>query len=372
MRTMTGAMAFVVVVRLIIQGVAFVLASPVIALKKRLPDTDGPTSPRLMRFKSWVSSRTLDRLPEWAEYRGNFKLLLKTNVGSDQLDTFVNRVPAPLIKGWLRFAIATMAVFLVGWSVLLLVGLVLAVQAAWTLTQDVVEWALAYDWLSLLNSQPTTGFDPIAQVLGIVNAIPEIAHMIGVLAISLLISIIFYWFVMAFLLPGLTLHEFGHYAAIRRAGASVDSYGLLLFGPLLGGAFVEPGEDAEELDAAQDFRIWSAGIANSLLWGTSLLLSGLLLTEQPLTTIQALYTQQYGVVSSQPVPSILLGVGVVEVANSFLNAVPFGPVDGGGFIRTAEEEWWDFDDSIRFDQRIRHVLSGGFPGDELPTADHDE
>lgn len=360
---MIGAMAFVIVVRLILHGTALALSFPISALKERLPNTEGPTFPRLKRLKSWFVDRTLDQLPEWAEYNGSFTILLKTDAGAERLETLVNRIPDRVISGWLQFGVATMVVFLVGWGVLLLAGLVLAAKTAWSLILASVKWALAYDWASLLEARPTPSFDPLGQLLQLVNAMPEIAYTIALLAVSLLACIVVYWVLMLFLLPGLTLHELGHYAAIRRAGGSVDSYGLFLLGPLPGGAFVEPGEDTEDLHAQHHFGIWSAGIANSLLWGTIVLSCGLVLSGEPLTALHALYAQDYAMLTTQPLSSVLLAVGIVEMSNGFLNAVPIGPVDGGGFIRTAEEEWWGFDDSAGVGERIRHVLSGSRSGD---------
>jgi hypothetical protein len=286
---------------------------PLKALRERLPETNGPMFPRLTRLKTTIVSAARERSPEWIEHDGNFTFLLKTNVASDWLDALVDRVPERLIDYWLKFAIIAMAAMLLVWAVLLLGGLFLAVRTVWALTVKLVEWAANYDWLSLLEQQPQPQYDPMG--------------------------------------------------AIRRAGASVDSYGLLLLGPLLGGAFVSPGDDAEDLKAERDFEIWSAGIANSLIWGSILLSCGLLLSGEPAAVIQALFGQQSGIFLDKPVSSILLAIGMVEVANSFVNAVPFGPVDGGGFVRTAEEELWDLEESTAFDERIKQLLSADSTGD---------
>lgn len=221
---------------------------------------------------------------------------------------------------------------------------------------NVLTVAMTFDWASLLEPQPTPEVDLIAQLQQLVAAMPELLHTGAVFLLYAGVGIVLSWGLMVFILPGIALHEFGHYAAARRAGASVDSYGLLLLGPVLGGAYVEPGDDAEDLPADKKYGIWAAGIGNSMLWGTVLLAGGLALSGDPGAVLFGWLLQDFGVFTSQPVASLLLALGIMEVANSFLNAMPFGPVDGGGFVRTAEEDLWGLDETTPFDRRIRQLL----------------
>jgi Zn-dependent protease len=136
------------------------------------------------------------------------------------------------------------------------------------------------------------------------------------------------------ILPGLALHEFGHYAALRKADVEIESYGLLFSGPILNGAFVNPdSEEIEEKDVDTQFSVLAGGIANNLLYGTVLLGGSLLLFTNPLTKI----TGGIEVQIQQPLPAILFWIACFEYAMAFANACPVGRLDGGKFVQVAEE-----------------------------------
>lgn len=352
MNARNGALAFVIGVRILVFAVAVtvsvVVSTPVRVLQRWTPEPTGYTLPWVQTVKDRVKAAVLGRLPSWVTYRGKGLFTVETTRGMKQLDRLVDRVPQTVFDWWQRFGTRLMMAFLFVWALILLAAVSLWVWATGHLAFELAVWALEYDWLSLFEVQrQQPEFDPLAAIAAAVQAIPEIALALAILGVIVLVLVIAMWVAMLPLLPGLALHELGHYAAIRRSGAIVESYGLLLFGPVLAGAFVEPGSDANRLDVRDSAGVWAAGIANSVLWGALLVAFGVAAGGQPLMTIEALVTGgATAVVADQPVGALFVLLGSVEFANAFGNAYPGGRVDGGGFIRRMEREWWGFDAAL--------------------------
>lgn len=358
-----GAMAFVVGVRALLFVAAAATAAavtiPFNVIQSRLPESEQPTFPRITEAREWLATQFVDRLPPWAEPHGDWMLLLTTTRGMDRLDAAVDRIPDGLVARWQRFAVRLMEVFLLIWAVLMLAFLAAAVWAIGVLAVTVAEWAIAYDWMSLFEPRAPPTFNPIQDILAAIAAIPQIALVLAALFAALTAFIILWWVVMLPILPGLTLHEFGHYAALRKSGASVDGYGLILFGPLLGGAFVQPGDDAALLGSEETFAVWSGGIANSVIWGSALIAAGVAVGGDPVAVLQAVADPNAAPFLDPILASILLLVGFIEIGNGFLNAVPVGPVDGGGFIRSVEQDWWGFNDALADITLVAEPCDGG-------------
>lgn len=334
---MVGALVFVSIVRFLMQNVARLVGLPFTILNKYLPETNGPSFPRLARLKHYLQDAILDSLPENVEYEGSYTFLVKTNRGDGYLDNLVERIPDSIFHHWQRFGVATMVCFLVLWSVLLLAFTAITGALVFKTTVETIPTLLSFDWTSLFHAQPTTGVEWSISLSQVIGVIPGVLIRLGSLLLGMLLFVALFWVLTLIFLPGVALHEFGHYAAVRRAGASVDSYGLILMGPFLGGAFVQPGDDAEELSVEQDFVIFAAGIANNMILGTALLLLGVLVAPDPVGIIHSYISGDWSFIFNQSLGTLLLGLGSFEVFNGFLNAVPFGPVDGGRFIQTAEE-----------------------------------
>lgn len=350
----SGALAFAVGVRLawfltslVVWLLVSVVSKPVRWL---LPTVDRPQSTWVARFKGYVGGMGFLSLPDWIEYRGNGMFLLKTSRGSEAFDRAIDRLPESLLRHWQAFGVYLMLVFMATWAVILLVLLGATVWMYGSLAVTLGVTALSFDWASIFAGQQSPpGIDLAAILSGaevLIYALPDIGLTLLTLAGSIVVLVAVWWLIMLPFFPGLALHEFGHYAAIRDAGETVDSYGLLLIGPLLGGAFVEPSDRVALLDADDKLSMLSAGISNSLLWGTVLLATGLLLAGDPAAIATALYRQGPMAAFQRPVVTVLLGVGAFELYNAFTNAIPIGPVDGGRFIQTIEREWWGFDAAI--------------------------
>lgn len=358
-------LGFVVVTRvswlLAAIGLALPVIIPVALLKRYLPRRQRRFHfPRLARARDvivqwlltardWLKRRSSAvrawvgrRLPPWVDHRRAGIILLKTDRGMARLDMVVDRIPDATFERWRRFAVQTMEVFVIVWGAILLAYLGVSLWLVGKLVIAAGEWVLTADWAALMQSGAPPQYNP--------GSVPSDAaavwRLLVRLAAGVVTAIVILWAIMLPLLPGLTLHEFGHYAALRKAGASVDGYGLLLIGPVLGGAFVEPGSDAALLDRDDTFGVWAGGIANSLIWGTVLLVAGLAAGGDAVRLFELYTAGDISGLLSQPAASLLLAVGAIEVANGFLNAVPLGPVDGGGYIRSVEREWWGFHGAI--------------------------
>lgn len=336
-----GPLEFVTVVRLLIMGIGHALSWPINAVASRLPmNYEG--SDRLSALKADIRDRVLPHLPEWLEHQSGLTFLVRMDGGKNRLDAVVDAVPDRLLDAWSRFGVVTMTVFVTIWGVILLAAFGVWLWIAGGLVVDGTQWALAFDWMSLLNTDVSTDTNVLERFIGYALAIPGFVVAAGKALVLAVIAVGMTWLVTLPLLPGLALHEFGHYAAIRHAGGDVDSYGLLLLGPVLGGAYVKEDGDINDLGPQNAYSVWAAGIANSVLWGTMLVSLGVVLSAGTVDVVNLVNGNVLSEVSRQPLASVFILVGGIDIANGFLNAIPFGPVDGGGFIETRERESWGF------------------------------
>lgn len=352
------AVAFVVGTRFILHGTLLAISWPYRTLNSLLPSTNTTTFTRIERLKEYVASKLTKHLPGDVEFRGNWVILLKTTYGQQQLDALVDSTPDRLVDIWLRLSVATTLALLVTWATVLLIGLVIAAKTILELFPELISKLATFDWGYSHTTRPTPNVDLTEILIEAITSIPEIAIALGIVALVVAITVISFWVASLALLPGLAFHEFGHYAAIRKGGKIVEYYGLVLTGPILGGAFVSiDDEELESMPAIHQFRTWSAGIGTDLLWSTFLISSAMVLSTDPVGLLTAFSRQNYIVLSAQPVPALLLAVGTLEIVNGFLNALPLGPVDGGQFMKTAEEIWWGYEDDFDFTDKIAQLLN---------------
>lgn len=313
-------------------------------------------------FRNRLFTGFVNRLPECIEHQKNVIFLFKTNLGKSYLDRFVERIPDGVLDLWRRFGVRLMEMFLFVWGVILLVALGVILWIAGNLLIEGIQWLVSVDWLSLsLPEPPKKGqpeFNLVSLIKGIAEIVPQIFMGLAYFVVYGVIFTVFMWIIMLPFLPGLAIHEFGHYVSIKKSEASVEDYGLVLIGPLLAGAFVEPGNDAEHLDKNSSYWVWSSGISNSVLWGSFLIAMGIMIHTDPLSLFLDFSMGEIDVIMDHPLPSALIAVGLFESANAFLNAMPIGPVDGGGYIRRVEREYWGFHDAIK-KTRISGELEGG-------------
>lgn len=301
---------------------------------KRLKHTVIPDRIRAFSLRDYIGHRS----PEWIERHETGALLVKTTVGMDRLDAIVDRLPDGPFRVWRRVGVIAFSMLVVIWGGLLLASLPYGAWLTGHAIADAVTWAVAFDWIGALSQPPKPA--PAPDV-----SLADTAVALAALVIGILLAIIFWWVLMLPFMPGLILHEFGHYAALRKAGASVDSFGILLFGPFLGGAFVQPGSDSAVLDHDTTLGVWAGGVANTIVAGTILLTAGVLLGGDPVRVVEMAISGEW--VLANPIATGVTLIGLFELGNGFLNALPLGPVDGGGFIRQIEREWWGFDKAIR-------------------------
>ena len=352
------AMTVVAAARLVAEAVLSVLWAPVAALERSTPSSNGGLSPRLARFRQHAVAGVLGRLPGCVEHRSGLTFMIGTTAGAARLDNIAECIPDRIIGGWLWFGTATVAVFLFTWAVILLGIVTLVIWAGLGVFEFVVVQLQTMDWATLLDRDPTATPDLTELLMTLAASTPEILAVLSKLVVVLIVSIAATWLMMLPFIPGLFLHEFGHYAAARRYDIPIEQYGLILLGPFLGGAFVGPDEGVVEArPMRQRLHMVSAGIASQLLWGSAMLLLGILLLSDPVGALASVWTRDYAVIAANPVSAIMFYLGAVEVLNGFLNAFPGGPVDGGLFIQAAEDEYWGFDEDDGVRTRVTALLN---------------
>jgi len=303
------------VLRVFLGGAAY----PAFYVRSYLPKSDGPT--RWERFKSRVGDSLIPKLPAWAEYHGGYIIMAKTTYGKATVDRFVDRVPKRLLEVWQRFSVAMMFVLLTLWSLFLLacLGVLLGVSA--TGLYSLLQNPPSFEWLFV---EPSLGETDVALTLG--DVLYYSLHFVGFLIV------LFVVFVATFLLflPGMMLHEGGHYLAARRNDLTVDYYGIIFKGPLPAGAFVHiPDDELEEAPRENVLPTLAGGIGNTMLWASALLVTGgsvlLAATQFDLSSLSVL---GYGLVL----------IGGFELFNAYINAFPAGKVDGGLFVEAAQDK----------------------------------
>jgi len=328
--TLTLALVFVVAARLCIAQLGRVVSYPFRLLAKYVPASDDPSFPRYAKLKARLGDYLLNLLPEWVEYRGNYVFLLKTTYKIDTLRGIAGRIPDRYYDYWHRFGLLTMVSFLVVWAFVMLILLGVSLGLFVSSIPDL----LTVDWASLFHINYGTA-DPTYELPGVWDLLVGLATLLALSAVAILLMGV----VMLFFLPGLLIHEFGHFASMEYVDCGVSHYGIILTGPVLGGAFVQPERDMDELAIEESMHALSAGVANTLLWGMVLTSIGLVLAGGSLTDLLPLYDVSTQTLTSNPVGKIILLLGIVELSNAQLNAFPGGPVDGGRFMQVADAEW---------------------------------
>jgi hypothetical protein len=328
---------FVSVVRFGMARIGKVVTYPVVLLQSYLPNNERASwIDRLCtKVRTWFEDTT----PEWVELHGQFTIIISTTRGQDRLEAFANSIPDWLYDRWHQFALVSMVGFLVSWAV----GMVILTVVSGVLTAAMIPKAIAYvttvDWQSLFQTGAQPDYSFSLSVAEVVGSIPDILVGLGAAIVALLVLIVLFAGVMLLFMPGLILHEFGHYASIEHGGGEIERYGIIFIGPFLGGAFVDPGESMETMNLFDKLYGLSAGVANTVIWGTMLTVGGLVLVGNPITIVQAWLSNEYSVLLANPVGTGLLLIGFVEFTNAQLNSFPGEPIDGGKVIDAAEDEY---------------------------------
>jgi len=274
------------------------------------------------RFKFKVARKTEQLLPEWIDYYGSYTFMLKTTRGKAYLDRLALWIPDRLFTKWQRLSISVMSLLVLLWVVLSAIGVLVGIGAMSGLLYDIATGGIDL-WVGEASVQESSYDVNVVQIL--TTAI--------VAVFSLLLFSVLFTIAMSPVLIGLALHEFGHYAAIKRSGADVEFYGLLLTGPLLGGAFVHPTDEIYEKDVQTQLAAFGGGVTANILYGSLLVCLSLVLFTDPLTTLSGWTTE----IIQQPLPAVVFFFGCFEITAGFANAVPIGGVDGGYFVQIAEE-----------------------------------
>jgi Zn-dependent protease len=330
---MHAALSFVLVVR---SAVLSVYAGIVDILPWNTEPAYGPFQlSRWSRFKFNIRQKTIPKLPEWIEYRGNYMFLVKTTKGKDKLDWVVDRIPKPLFNVWQRFGVSVMVILLVLHSLLILAAIGVSVVAMGIALQDLVTNGLPLDLLAV-----ETGQTEVERGISLQDVLWSLATIPIAIGILLLLSAVFWYLLVLPLLPGLLLHEFGHYAMAKRADVEIQSYGFIFMGPFVQGAFVEPNdEDLERASVSEKLRILSGGVGTNILLATGYICLALLVLENPVNAFSQVLTGNAYLLADQPVALCIVGLACVEVALALLNTLPGGEIDGGRVVQIVEEEF---------------------------------
>lgn len=351
---MKSLLIFVVAVNFLYEATAHVIAKPIIWLKRRLPNTSGPSFPRLAGLKAGILRVGGRYKPDWIEHSGSLFFKLKTTRGSTYLDRLVERIPDRALNCWIRGSVAAMVAMLAVWAAILLTSLVILLGLLGKGAIAVMQWLGTVDWISLFTVQPAepVQIDIAAQLMAVAAGLPDLLLS---LAIAFLWSLAMFWGVMLLFLPGISLHEFGHYAALKKHGLDVEHYGLFTIGPYPGGAFVEPACDLRKESSPTNYAVLAAGIGNTLLWAAVLLITGLFVTGSPVAAVVAALAGDISLFVASPAAGLLVLLAVFEAVNAFLNAFPRGPVDGGLFVEAAEREFYGIERKPEFSDRLQYV-----------------
>jgi len=277
-----------------------------------------------VKFK--IARKTEAILPQWVDYYGSYTFMLKTTRGKAHLDRLALWIPDKLFSKWQRLSISVMSMLVLLWVVFSVIGVFVGIGALSGLLYDLATGGIELGFGE--TSVQDTSYD-ITFVDVVTTAI--------VAVLSLLLFSILFTIAMSPVLIGLALHEFSHYAAIKRSGADVEFYGLLLTGPLLGGAFVHPTDEIYETDVETQLAAFGGGVTANILYGTILICLSLVLFTDPLTTLSGWTTA----IIQQPLPAVVFFFGCFEIIAGFANAVPVSGVDGGYFVQIAEEHYTD-------------------------------
>jgi len=263
-------------------------------------------------------------LPQWIEYYGSYTFMLKTTRGKAYIDWLAENIPDTLFSKWQRLSISMMSILVLLWVVLSAIGVLVGIGALSSLLYDISTGGIELGFGETTVQE--TSYD--------VNVVKILTTAI-VAVLSLLLFSVLFTIAMSPVLIGLALHEFSHYAAIKRSGADVEFYGLLLTGPLLGGAFVHPTDEIYEKDVETQLAAFGGGVAANILYGSLLVCLSLVLFTDPLTTLSGWTTD----IIQQPLPAVVFLFGCLEIIAGFANAVPIGGVDGGYFVQIAEQHY---------------------------------
>jgi len=333
MHATTLPLVFVSVVRYFLVKVVRGCAYPFVWVGQYLPAMD--REPRFQKYREWC----VNQLPAYIEYRGNWTVMIHTTKGKGWFTSVAARIPDRVYRYWHRYSLVSMVVLLSVWSLAILFGVGVSIGVYIHTLTEMVPKLLTVDWSTFIQfgNQPTPEYELTLQT--VLNGLLKVGVGLIQLTALLLLATLLLWVFMLPIIPGLIIHEFGHFASMQQAGSDVETYGLILTGPILAGAFVQPDESFEDVSPQKRLHALSAGVGNTLLWATVLLTGGFVLTSDPVSVLQSLAGRDHTVFIQHPVGSILLLFGVFEMMNAVGNAFPIGHVDGGLFMDAAEERW---------------------------------
>lgn len=283
-------------------------------------------------INGWIDERT----PAFVDPGSTF-IKVKSSRGLDRLDALSQDIPDSIWRRWTTFGI-------------LFTGVSMAVVTA------AILWLTGWGVGQLI--QAALSFDFNSASVGVTDFELRPIYWLGQAATGW----VYYHALILVVLPGLVLHEFGHYVSLVKNGVAVESYGLLFFGPVLVGAYVQP-EDSEtqpELTTRQELEIFSAGIVQNVGWGTCLLLiAGVLIVTAPggFAAILDVYNTPGARWTWRQSSGVLFGlVGSAEYLGGISNAAPVPYLDGGHYAKALLNRWWSFDEAL---DRVRLGAGGG-------------
>lgn len=264
---------------------------------------------RRSRLYAWLAEATDARLPARCERDGQL-IFVNIYYGTGRIEAFVDRLPTRLKTGLRSLSLAAMATAIIT----LLVGFVaLGGYGLYALATFKAEYGTVGDPATI----------DLPQVLwGVVMALP--AFVVAFVITALLMAAI-YLLIFLFLLPMAVVHEFGHAIAISETGVGLESYGIVLVGPLPMGAFVSPASvyDLRQLSLRDQLWIPASGPCNDHLHAI-----GVFAVAWTLGLAGHLFVWLYV---------------VLLVAGGLGNSIPAGRLDGGLFVAALRDWYWGFD-----------------------------
>lgn len=279
---------------------------------------------RFQRYKRVCLETILRYTPDWFAYHSHGHFLLMTTRGQHTLDRLAKAIPDRVFRVWQRYSVGLMSLFVTLWVVVAVVWLAASIETFVDVVHTMLTDGIQYDqWES---QEPATTDTP---------SLSETAQSLFWTLLSLPVALVLTNLFLLPLLPGLMLHEFGHYAGLARNEIAVESYGLLLFGPLIGGAFVLPSDELDDAPPDEQLAMLAGGVANDVIYGTVLIGLSLFLFANPVSMIAG----GIETMIAQPIPMVLFLFGTLELFMGFVNCFPAGPVDGGKFIAIAEQKY---------------------------------
>lgn len=263
-----------------------------------------PIGDRVKKFDEWS--------PEWIDRWGKFHTV-ETTHGMPVLEKWAKKIPEKYWSKWATFSMLSMGTFVVIWFFIF---------AYITYEGFLFGSEIYYEMDFLAAREPP---DISALEMAVTVAVWSTALLLTVAYFLLLLPLYILLFLV--LIPGIALHELGHFVAMVRNDIEVEAYGILFLGPLPAGAFVKPTDDEwdEKKTLGTKLQVFSSGISANIAYGAFFAVIAL-----PWLGFSALD-------SSNPVAMtalyVFLILSIIEFINAFFNSIPLWKLDGGHFFK---------------------------------------